>query len=42
MPNIKIYIDQGLPEHTQLGLRENLAPLRDIICHTLKVESAAC
>ncbi|API57707.1 MULTISPECIES: hypothetical protein [Rhizobium] len=42
MPNIKIYMDQGLPEHTQVGVRENLAPLREIVCRTLKVESSAC
>ncbi|WEZ86260.1 hypothetical protein P6U16_27240 (plasmid) [Rhizobium sp. 32-5/1] len=42
MPNIKIYVDQGLPEDAQLGVREALVPLREIICRALKVESAAC
>ncbi|MBP1861703.1 hypothetical protein [Rhizobium herbae] len=42
MPNIKIYVDQGLPEDAQLGVREALVPLRDIICGALAVERAAC
>ncbi|WP_018328716.1 hypothetical protein [Rhizobium giardinii] len=42
MPNIKIYTDKGLPKHTQLCVRESLAPLREIICRVLKVENSAC
>ena len=42
MPNIKIYMDQRLPEQTQLGIRANLAPLREFICSTLQVENSAC
>ncbi|CAN7658130.1 hypothetical protein [Pararhizobium sp. LjRoot238] len=42
MPNIKIYLDQGLPEDTQLCVRENLTPLREIVCRMLKVENSAC
>lgn len=35
-------MDQGLPDHTQLCVRESLAPLREIICSLLKVEKSAC
>lgn len=42
MPNLKIYVDQGLLADCRAALVAELLPLRAHLCETLKVEVAAC
>ncbi|MCY1667446.1 hypothetical protein [Rhizobium sp. SL86] len=42
MPNMKIYIDEMLPETSVLSLRSALVPIREMLCAELKVDKSAC
>lgn len=42
MPNMKIYIDETLPEASFETLRSALLPIRDMLCAELKVDRSAC
>lgn len=42
MPNIKIYIDQSLPEQAHSAVRDALVPIRRMLCDALGVEKQAC
>jgi hypothetical protein len=42
MPNVKIYIDDTLPAASVAALKSALLPIRDMLCRSLKVDTAAC
>lgn len=42
MPNMKIYIDEALPEASVKSLQSVLLPIREMLCADLKVDRSAC
>ena len=42
MPNMKLYVDETLWPAQAEGLRQALAPMRDLLCRELNVPVAAC
>ncbi|WFU12868.1 hypothetical protein QA646_28685 (plasmid) [Rhizobium sp. CB3090] len=42
MPNLKIFLDDSLPDECRSALREALSPIRDMLCRQLKVDRSAC
>ncbi len=42
MPNVKIFVDEGLYPSVKGALAEALAPLREMLCRELAVEVPAC
>ena len=42
MPNVKLFVDEGLLVREDAALRAALGPLRDLLCDRFKVGPAAC
>ncbi len=42
MPNVKIFVDEGIYPGCRDALGEALGPMRQLLCRELKVEVAAC
>lgn len=42
MPNVKLFVDEGLLARSGAALRAALGPLREVLCARLSVTPAAC
>ncbi|MBP1847581.1 hypothetical protein J2046_005865 [Rhizobium petrolearium] len=42
MPNMKIYVDETLPEASVTSLKSALLPIREMLCVELKVDTSGC
>ena len=42
MPNLKIFVDDTLYPDCRGALAQALGPIRDMLCHDLRVDPAAC
>lgn len=42
MPNLKIFVDDALYPDCRTALSQALGPIRDMLCHDLRVEVPAC
>lgn len=42
MPNVKLFVDADLWTSHGAAIRDQLLPMRDLLCATLKVPLAAC
>lgn len=42
MPNVKIYVDHAVWNEHETPVKAALSPIRDLLCHELKVDVSAC
>ena len=42
MPNMKVFIDDALPEGCRVSLQSALLPIREMLCRELNVDKSAC